>query len=278
MIVKINNLPINVIYNAKDIITKTPILFLHGFTGSANDWDFVNGNIHEEFTPIFIDLIGHGNSDSPNEVEQYSEKCQVEIINELLKLLSISKLILVGYSMGGRIALSYNISYPDKVKGLVLESTSYGIEDENERNERIKNDYTLAKFIESDGIVNFINHWMSIPLFQSLAKIEPSKVQNMKEIKIASNNPIGLKNSLLGFSAGGMNFHGNSLSELKQKVLLIAGEFDTKFCNIAKNFHKLLPNSEIKIVNDCGHNVHFEKPEEFLNFLNTFLLNIKNEI
>lgn len=278
MLVKINNLPINVIYNPEDLINKTPVLFLHGFTGSAGDWDFVTKNISSLFTPIFVDLVGHGSSAAPDNMEKYFEKNQLEILDKLTDFLSIKNIILVGYSMGGRLALAFSIIYPEKIKGLVLESSSCGIKDNNERNERIKSDELLASSIAANGVSKFIDYWMSIPLFKSLAKIDSAKVQNMKEKKIKTNSINGLKNSLVGFSQGKMNYYGNSLSKLKVKLLFICGDLDKKYCNIGKNITQNSSKFELQIVNDCGHNVHFEKPEEFLKLLNTFLINIRDEI
>lgn len=278
MLVKISNLPINVIYDPEDLITKTPILFLHGFTGSASDWNFVHDKIPAEFTPIFIDLIGHGSSAAPDSIDKYSEEFQIDLLYELTNILSIKDIILVGYSMGGRLALAFSIIYPEKMKGLILESSSCGIEDNNERNERIISDELLAASIAANGISKFIDYWMSIPIFNSLSKIEHVRFKNMKEKKIRTNNIDGLKNSLLGFSTGRMKYYGDSLSKLKGKLLFICGELDEKYCNIGRSITQKLPNSELQIVNDCGHNVHFEKPEEFLKLLNTFLLNIRDEI
>lgn len=66
----------------------------------------------------------------------------------------------------------------------------------------------------------------------------------------------------------------NLLPNFNKKVLLITGKLDSKFTNLAQKANRLLPNSKIKIVDDCGHNVHLEKPEEFLKLLNWFLLNV----
>lgn len=276
MIQNLNNLPINIVFNPEEIITKQPILFLHGFTGSSNDWKFIVGNLPSEFTPIFIDLVGHGNSTSSYEIEKYSEGSHIEIINQVIEFLSIQEIILVGYSMGGRLALSFTINFPNKVKALVLESSSFGIENLVERKERVLSDIELAAKIKNIGISNFIDYWMNIPLFESMGNIDPLKVEKLKKRKIAENSVVGLKNSLVGFSQGKMKFLGESLKTIKIKVLILAGELDEKYCGIGAEMHREIQNSEFKIVSDCGHNVHFEKPEDFLKFLNGFLSNIRN--
>lgn len=276
MIQKLNSLPINIIFDAEDIKIKQPILFLHGFTGSSNDWKFIEGSLSSEFTPILIDLIGHGKSVSPKEIEKYSEESQIEIINQLIEFLSIQEIILVGYSMGGRLALLFTVNFPKKVKTLVLESSSFGIDDFNERKERVLSDTELAGKIENNGIINFIDYWMNIPLFESMGNVDPAKFEKFKKRKISENNIVGLKNSLVGFSQGNMKFLGKTLKSIKIKVLILAGELDKKYCRIGEQLHREIQNSEFRIVSDCGHNVHFEKPEDFLKFLNSFLINIRD--
>ena len=276
MIQSLNDLLINLVFDSAEIKVKTPILFLHGFTGSSNDWKFILGKIPTNFTPIFIDLIGHGKSSSPDEISKYSEEFQIDIINQLLDFLAIKKIILVGYSMGGRLALSFTVNHPQKVKALILESTSFGIENHAERKERIFADAELSKQIVNKGKTDFIEYWMNIPLFESFRKVDDSKIEKLRQNKISDNNVIGLQNSLVGFSQGKTNYLGDSLQLIKVKVLLIAGELDKKYCMIAKEMRRKIENSEIKTVNNCGHNVHFEKPEEFLKFLNSFLINIRD--
>lgn len=276
MIQKLNDLSINISYTPQAIKNKIPILFLHGFTGSSNDWEFIDGNLPDEYTPIFIDLIGHGKSSSPSDKEKYSEESQLKIINDLLTFLSIKEIILVGYSMGGRLALLFTINFPNRVKALVLESSSFGLENKIERKDRILSDVELAKKIENIGILNFIDYWMNIPLFDSMKSIDPTQLDELKKRKISENNIIGLKNSLLGFSQGSMSYLGNSLKDIKIDVLIISGKLDKKYCRIAEELNSLIHASDIKIISDCGHNVHFEKPEDFLKFLNVFLINIRD--
>ena len=101
--------------------------------------------------------------------------------------------------------------------------------------------------------------------------------KKQREFKIRSNNVTGLTNSLLGFGTGRMHSYFCELERIKTSVLLITGSLDFKFSEIAKEANNLFPNSYHAIIENAGHNVHLEKPEEFLKLLNSFLLkNIKN--
>lgn len=275
MIINYKDICINLICNPTELKDKNPIIFLHGFTGSVNDWDFVTGQLSENFSPIIIDLIGHGKSDSPNRVDLYESKFQIELLKYVLDYLRIKKVILVGYSMGGRLALSFTNKYQELVEGLVLESTSFGLENENERLERVKSDEKLAEQIENSNVKDFINNWTKAPLFDSLRNVGIEKINTLKNNKIKNNNLVGLKNSLLGFSTGKMRNFFLNINNLQVKTLLIVGELDKKFVEINKKANSILTNSELAIIKKSGHNVHFEKPKEFLKFLNRFLLNMK---
>lgn len=275
MIINYKDICINLICNPTELKDKNPIIFLHGFTGSVNDWDFVTGQLSENFSPIIIDLIGHGKSDSPNRVDLYESKFQIELLKYVLDYLRIKKVILVGYSMGGRLALSFTNKYQELVEGLVLESTSFGLENENERLERVKSDEKLAEQIENSNVKDFINNWIKAPLFDSFRNVGIEKINTLKNNKIKNNNLVGLKNSLLGFSTGKMRNFFLNINNLQVKTLLIVGELDKKFVEINKKANSILTNSELAIIKKSGHNVHFEKPKEFLKFLNRFLLNMK---
>lgn len=276
MILIIDNLNFNLEYDKSDFVTKTPIIFLHGFTGNLNDWKFVDKKLNNNFSPIFIDLIGHGNSSSPDDAELFTSKMQIKFLKIILQELNLEKVILVGYSMGGRLAIDFSHTFPENVKALVLESASFGLENEGEKEERIQNDSRLAEQIENSTIEEFINYWENIPLFDSQKNLPDQVLEEIKKEKIKSNNPVGLKNSLLGFSTGRMKNYFMLISNFNFPILLIYGELDKKFVNIAKRINPLIKNSEMKIVKNAGHNLHLEKPGEFLKLLDTFLSKIES--
>ena len=123
------NISLNVELFSEFDPVKDSLIFLNGFTGSANDWKKTAELIDDRFNKIAVDLIGHGKSDTPIKVDNYSASSInlqfMDIINHFTK----GKVILLGYSMGGRAVLSFAINHKDKIKGMILESTSAGIKD-----------------------------------------------------------------------------------------------------------------------------------------------------
>lgn len=271
MKIKVNGLTVNINSPLPETLKeKTPIIFLHGFTGYADDWEFVIQNLDERYFPIAVDLPGHGNCEISDNIEAYTECAILNIIQSVIDEFSISKVVLLGYSMGGRVSLCYASQYPSKIKGMILESSTAGIENIDERKERLQNDFKLAERIDNIGIEDFTKQWLDQPLFESLKSISIEEYQKFISKKL-TNNAKGLANSLRGFSTGKMASMWGKLYALNFPVLIITGSIDKKYEQIASKMEKSIPHSEHKIVDDTGHNVHLEKPKEFIKLVNNFL-------
>jgi len=270
LIIPTSKVKINVEYFPSPEKETTIVFLLHGFTGSANDWLEIIPNLKKKFSYVAVDLIGHGQSNAPNELEHYKTPSMIALLDEILKHLTKERFILIGYSMGGRAALSYAAQYPDKLSGLILESTSAGIADEKLREERRLHDEKIVEIIEKKPIEEFFKFWMNQDLFTSLHSIPEEKLLKAKAAKL-ENNKLGLINSLRGFGTGVMPPLHEHLNSIKCKTLLITGELDYKFSKINQELTKRIINSHHEIVKDSGHIVHFEKPDIFVEVVNGFL-------
>ena len=249
---------------------KATIIFLHGFTGSSSDWKDIIPAIDNEFSCIAIDIIGHGKSSSPENYSYYELESIINQLDTIIESLQIDQIILVGYSMGGRIALNYAIQRKKRIKGLILESTTAGIKSNMERDDRFQNDKSLSQKIKNDGVELFVKYWMNLPIFSS-QKILPEELINQIIRNKNENTSTGLSNSLLGFSTGKMSPLWEKLETLNLPTLLIAGGLDDKYYKLNEEMNNLLPSSSLESVNGAGHNIHLEKPSEFVILVNRFL-------
>jgi 2-succinyl-6-hydroxy-2,4-cyclohexadiene-1-carboxylate synthase len=245
------------------------VFLLHGFTGAGKDWDKIIQSLDRNFNYVTVDLPGHGKSESPSDVNQYTPEAVVKHLDELFSHFTRSKVIITGYSMGGRAALTYAVNRKEKVRGLILEGSTAGIKDETSRKLRKADDDNLATYIEKHTMEEFVNHWMNIDILKPKKKI-PAKLSSIRDEKL-SNNKTGLANSLRGFSTGNMPPLFESLKDLQFKTLLITGEHDIKYSKINSEISSLIPYAHHIIVDGAGHNVHVEKPEEFIDAVNLFL-------
>lgn len=87
---------------------------------------------------ITIDLVGHGQTDAPKLLRYYSMQEQVEILEAFFEWKQIEQFDLIGYSMGGRVALAYAMNYPQRIHTLILENASPGLKTIEEREQRIQ--------------------------------------------------------------------------------------------------------------------------------------------
>jgi 2-succinyl-6-hydroxy-2,4-cyclohexadiene-1-carboxylate synthase len=143
------------------------IVFLHGFTGSTGTWSETIGLLKGNYHAVAVDLIGHGKTTAPLDPSRYSMEKQFADVETLFSRLNLSKITILRYSMGGRIALSYTLNYPDRVSSLILESSTPGLQTDVERIERMNKDKLLAHKISNEGIPSFVEFWEDIPLFDS---------------------------------------------------------------------------------------------------------------
>lgn len=263
-------------YNVDITGSGQALLLLHGFTGSLSTWDPFIPELSQHFTTITMDLLGHGKTDAPLDPNRYTiERAAADII-ELLITLKIEKTHLLGYSMGGRLALMLATRYPERFHSLILESSSPGIQNEEERLKRIQSDEELADFIEEKGIESFIDYWEDIPLFQTQKRVRLEERKKLRRLRL-QNRTHGLANSLRGMGTGRQPSLWEKLSSITMPVLLIVGSLDTKYVQIAKQIAEQVKHAELNIVHDAGHTVHFEQSETFLALILNFLLQLKEE-
>jgi 2-succinyl-6-hydroxy-2,4-cyclohexadiene-1-carboxylate synthase len=267
-IIDLSNKQETIQYHYEEKGNGPPILLLHGFTGSSIDWQMIADELSRQYRVITLDLPGHGKTviDPPDE-ETYSMRWTAVDISYILDELEIEQVHLVGYSMGGRMALYFAINHGQRLQTLTLASTTPGIEDDDAREERKKEDRELADNIEEKGIDWFVAHWQSLPLWHT----QNDALKERLRTRRAQNDPEGLAYSLRGMGQGAMPSLWGDLGRLPIPVKLIAGEDDEKYVKITQRMDKLIPDSDVTLVNGAGHAVHVENPEAVTGALLAFL-------
>jgi 2-succinyl-6-hydroxy-2,4-cyclohexadiene-1-carboxylate synthase len=259
MIKKVNGISLNV----ETYGDGAPIMLLHGFTGSLQTWKPFVSELISRCQVVLIDLVGHGFSDSPPDPARYSMGRVANDIASLLDALSIEKTSVLGYSMGGRLALHFALTYPERTKSLVLESASPGLASADEREARIKSDNELADFIEKYGVPAFVKRWENLSLFESQRRL-PDELWERLHTDRLRNSSRGLASSLRGMGTGKQASLWESLSALNAPTLILAGELDLKFREIGLTMAQRAPNTTFKIIKGAGHTIHLEQPERFI--------------
>ncbi|MFN2173691.1 MAG: 2-succinyl-6-hydroxy-2,4-cyclohexadiene-1-carboxylate synthase [Candidatus Promineifilaceae bacterium] len=267
--ITINNLEYNFHRQGKG----SPLVLLHGFTGCGQSWKNLDDSISSQVRCITLDLPGHGQTESSSKPERYAIERTAEDVIALADELDLERFSLLGYSMGGRLALYLAIHYPERINALILESASPGIADLDERKKRQEWDYALAERIESEGIRSFVDWWEKLPLFASQTAVLEERRARLRQERL-NNNISGLANSLRGMGTGSQPSLWSKLPDLELPTMLLCGELEEKYVRINREMAKAIPNSKLVIFQDAGHNIHFEQPEAFAETLSHYLRRI----
>lgn len=243
------------------------VLFLHGFMGSSTDFDEAIAHLSNQFCCLTVDLPGHGQTSVEGEATLYTmPQTAIAIINWLDRL-HISHCFLVGYSMGGRLALYLALHFPHRFPKVALESASPGLKTETERAARLRHDRDLADQLEAD-FPSFLSYWYSQPLFRSL-RHHPTFEQ--MQARRSQNCPSELAKALRYLSTGLQPSLWEWLPHHPQPLLLLVGEHDRKFCAINQAMEACCPTAQLQIIPDSGHVTHIEQAQAFTSSVQAFL-------
>jgi 2-succinyl-6-hydroxy-2,4-cyclohexadiene-1-carboxylate synthase len=228
------------------------LVLLHGFTHTGASWSPVIRALGERYSAIAPDIRGHGSA-------TLREPVSIDgVIDDVVRMLPEDQFSLVGYSMGGRIALHVALALSGRVQRLVLVGASPGIADTLERQVREDADERLAEWIDgARDIEQVARRWERTPV---LAR-QPPDVRKRAHADRLRNTPGGLARALRGLGTGALPSVWDRLGELRMPVVLIAGERDQKYVTIADRMAERIPDARVVVVPGAGHAVHLEAPD-----------------
>lgn len=226
------------------------VVLLHGFTQTRQSWRRTIAALGGRYRALAPDLPGHG---------QAAERrpASFTACAAYVRALAGDRFTLVGYSMGGRIALYTALTLPQHVERLVLVGASPGIADAAEREERRRADEALADRVEEIGVEAFATEWGSQALFAG----QPERVAAAAHADRLRNTPHGLAAALRGLGTGVMPPLWDRLGELAMPVTLVVGERDATFRAIAGRMSGAIQDCHVVVVDGAGHAVQLEQPE-----------------
>ncbi|MEM8666282.1 MAG: alpha/beta fold hydrolase [Planctomycetota bacterium] len=235
------------------------LTFLHGFMGHPSDWDQIRDGFFDHETSAV----------SLPEAEDWATS-----IHALARTLP-QKSILVGYSMGARMALGLALEYPGRCEGLVFLSGNPGLESDDERERRRNVDLKIAHRLETDSLDQFLTDWYSLPVFATVSEsVRQAEQQRKRQMqRDGQSTRQQWARMLRANSVSTQPNYWPRLEELSVPVLLVAGERDEKYRKIIERFAECLAivSPTVRIVPHCGHIVHREDPDALTKNLREFL-------
>ncbi|TMD72190.1 MAG: 2-succinyl-6-hydroxy-2,4-cyclohexadiene-1-carboxylate synthase [Chloroflexi bacterium] len=241
-----------------------PVTLLHGFTQSGRSWRELISRMPEGWKWIVPDLRGHGGTQTPRGAACSMDACTADL-EALWDHLGVERTHLVGYSMGGRLALHVAARRPERVLSLLTIGAHAGLE-EDARAGRRQGDEGLAERIERDGVEAFVNYWGSLPLFAGLERRGPAYVSEVRAERL-QNHAAGLACSLRGMGAGVMEPLWDELAGATFPCTFVAGQLDHGYVASARRLAATVRNGRAEVVLRAGHPVHQERPDAFARVL-----------
>ena len=243
------------------------VVFLHGYTGSTQDWANQVPVLSPKYQVIALDHRGHGKSAAPSREEEYSVPIFADDVFRLLRLLTIRKCCLVGHSLGGFIALEFALEHQDMLAALALVDTSSGqfARDPNYTRLRQKLDeLARSQGMEAAFEYDAANNPRRIERFQKHPELKEIARQRM--LMTSVDGYIYISRSI-----GEWRSVTSRLPEIRVPTLICWGDEDSPFTEAIQTLKRGIADSELVTVKGVGHSPHEEAPDVFNEALLRFL-------
>ncbi|OAB40978.1 alpha/beta fold hydrolase [Paenibacillus glacialis] len=242
-----------------------PLVLLHGFCGSSEYWDQVVPLLSERYRCIVPDLRGHGFSDAP--MGAYTIEQMADDVVQLLDALELTKVTLLGHSLGGYITLSFAQRYASRLNGFGLIHSTAFPDSEEAKEKRL----LAVRGIQSNGITPFVDKMIPSLFAPDHINTHPEWIHLAKEI--------GYKTPPQGATGAAMAMRERPdrrevLSATVLPVLLVAGEKDG-IISPEKTFTVDQPKVTQVTITDVGHMSMLEAPDQLAETIVTFLDKVK---
>jgi len=247
-------------------------LLLHGFTGCAESMEGLAREI-AGLRVVRVDLPGHGGSEDPRDPERWRPAALHRSLLAVLDALGLPAVHLVGYSLGGRMALDFAVHHPRRCRSVAVIGARAGFADPAERLARREADEALARRILEEGVPAFVDAWMALPLFRSQRRLGAAWLAAARAQRLRCRAE-GLAGSLRGMGAGAQEPLHPHLPGLHVPVLVCVGEQDTRFHAPSRELVCLLPRAELAVIPRAGHAAHLENPAATGRRLQEFLARV----
>lgn len=252
-----------------------PLLFVHGFLGEAGDWERMRALLEPALGANCFELPGHGAAqpiaaDAGGGPARWFAAAGERLRNACTALAAPP--VLVGYSMGGRLALYAAQRFPRAARALVVIAADPGIEDAATRAERLTRDEALARQLaaasDQAAFTAWLQRWYAAPLFGNLRHHPHFEDLLQRRLR---GRPASLAATMRGLSVGVQPVLWEALPRLPIPALFIAGADDAKYRVIADRIASLGGHWESAVCPGAAHAVHLEQPEAVAGLIRTFV-------
>lgn len=247
-----------------------PVVLLHGFVCNRQMWRSQFAELGRTHRVISLDFPGHGASVFPVDADIYSEDRFADLVVDFLATLGLDKVVLVGFSMGGGVALNIAHRHPSVVEALVLADAGGGSADPDQHRRSMRD---LESFVGQHGFEAFVDRMLESQTFSGYADRSALARQHMRSI-IMQSDADGLPLVITGVLGSRQPVQERSLEELGVPTLVLVGELDRACRDAADELARRIPNAALEVFDGSAHMTPLEDPQRFTNRLGAFLESI----
>jgi len=227
------------------------ILLSHGYSASSRMWQGQVEALKDRFRVITWDMRGHGQSDSPENQDEYSEEKTIDDMAAILRECGVDRAVVGGLSLGGYMSLAFNLKYRQMVRALMLFDTGPGYRNPVAREGWNATAYRRAEAFETRG-------------FDALGQSD--------EVRVAQHrSAAGLARSARGMLAQFDARVIESLDSIAVPTLVLVGAKDEAFLAATDYMANKIPNATKVVIDDAGHAANIHQPAAFNEAVSTFL-------
>lgn len=237
----------------------TKIFALHGFLGLPSDWDRINLGKSVEAVDLWSDVS------SVQDIASWALR-----FNSYVRSLRGEKPILLGYSMGGRLALQALLQAPELYRGAVVVSAHPGLKSEADRASRLASDQIWASRFRKESWDDLMSAWMGQGVLKPAANAQLELTRRESEFDRED-----LARAMEIWSLGQQPNFRPLLSVSRVPTLFLSGSEDAKFTRLMSEL-KLSPSQIFRVIENAGHRVPWEQPQSFVRAVREFLATISD--
>jgi 2-succinyl-6-hydroxy-2,4-cyclohexadiene-1-carboxylate synthase len=230
------------------------VVFVHGMLGAPSSWGEIAAKLAGDPSVEAVWLPGHGLNPWGTDLPRFDDA-----IDALQARILASPAVVVGYSLGGRVALALAARGHPNLRHVVAIGANPGLDDASERAARVAWERSMIARVREGGVEALVDAWERLPLFATQARIEVARLDAQRRTRLGHTvSGLGWAFEVLG--TGAMPSLTARLVARRAPLTLVVGEHDVAYVAASRALAERLPGVGVEVVGGVGHNVALEAP------------------
>ena len=250
------------------------LVLVHEFAGCYKSWQPQIDVLRAHYRVLVYNCRGYPPSTVPTDLADYSQDASIEDLSQLLDHLGIEQTALGGFSMGGSIALNFALSFPDRVRALILAGTGTGSAD----TQQFARDFSpIADRLERDGVKRVAEDYLRGPTRIQLLRKDPAMWRKF-HADFVELSSLGLAHTLRGVQLRRPTMYEleAGLRTLQAPTLVIVGDEDAPATDASRFLAATIPGARLRVLAGTGHTLNLEEPTAFNDAVLQFLREVED--